>query len=792
MTRAALIELIGKSRLFSEAEIAQLLQISSSLPEEPQEFLDHLIKRGLLTRFQAEQLMLGRHKGFFLGKYKILYPLGRGGMGAVFLGEHLTMKHRVAIKVLPAKFAQDRAALERFKREAMAVAALRHPNIVKAHDIDQIGNTHFIVMEYVEGITLQALVKEKGPLSIDRAANYIYQAALGLQHVHEAGLVHRDIKPGNLMLERPSSVGSPEIIKILDLGLARFNDPHQDQLTRVHDQGAILGTADYLSPEQGLDSSAVDIRSDIYSLGGTFYYLLTSRAPFEDANTTQKLLAHQMREPEPISRLRPETPPQIIQTITTMMAKAPQNRFQTPAEVASALASFAVNSSSASAVSWLAVTPTGNFDVSAKTSMDVMGSRVAQTMPPETSLTARIDDNLEEIFQSEPAPKFNSRWLIGIASGVGVFVIGLVVLLLMFSQRQASPPTVVDVGKQLLLPPEPQPNQRLGVAQPIQQPTIKPLRELPAHPGQVTALCYSPDGTKLITAANDTLLRVWNTQTGQLLRTYHGHQGTPIAGVAMLPDGQSAISGAVDDRVLHLWDIRTGKLLKRSTESPFGIGRLAITLDGQTLATTANQQGPTIVWDAPTLQPKAELNEIHRGRVRWVTFSNDSKYLVTACIDRSVAIWQLDDLRQPQRQLSPLVDLRLQSISIAPDSSFLITSLYLKTARSRISRLEVYNSQFAFSGQPTLLPVGRFQLLQQQEPITEIYPVPGNPYTVLGSTTGLELVDLVQTRSIATYRPKLSQPTDTWQLAVSPNGRELAVTFGDEIVRIFKLCETVR
>jgi WD40 repeat protein len=402
-----------------------------------------------------------------------------------------------------------------------------------------------------------------------------------------------------------------------------------------------------------------------------------------------------------------------------------------------------------------------------------------------------VDDDLEQIFGEESPSQSNRGLMIGVVSAVSVFAVGLVILLVVLSQRggQTEPSYVNQppIGAPILQPPLPKVNL------PITQPTIKPLRELPAHPAPVTLLSYAQDGTTLLTAAGDSQLRVWNTRTGELLRTYNRHADSPIAGAGILPDGQRAISVGVDERSLHLWDIRTGQLLKRSAEVIKGIGRLALSADGQTLVTTSNQPGgPTILWDVSSLQPKVELTETHRGRVRWVIISNDAKYVITACVNRSVAIWYLDDLRQPQRQLTPLIDRTLQSISLAPDSSFLVTSTYLKTTRTLLSQLEVYDSKFAFSGNPTMLPVGRFQLLQSQQPITDIQPVPGTPYTVLASMTGLELVDLVQTQSLATYTPKLDQPTDVWQLAVSPSGRELAVTFGDNVVRIFKLDESVR
>src|SRR4029450_5696071 len=215
-------------------------------------------------------------KRFTIGKYKVLEKLGAGGMGQVFLCEHKLMRRRVAVKVLPTAKAEDPSSLARFYREAKAIAAVDHPNIVRAYDIDQDENLHFLVMEYVDGTNLQDLVKKVGPLDPSRACHYIYGAAVGLQHAHEIGLVHRDIKPGNILVDRAG------VVKILDMGLARFFNDEEDILTKKYDEN-VLGTADYLAPEQALESHTVDIRADIYSLGATFYYLLTGSPPLPPA-----------------------------------------------------------------------------------------------------------------------------------------------------------------------------------------------------------------------------------------------------------------------------------------------------------------------------------------------------------------------------------------------------------------------------------------------------------------------------------------------------------------------------
>src|SRR5262249_52572202 len=187
---------------------------------------------------------------------------------------HVLLRRLVALKVLPLYQTHNSTMVERFYREARAIASLNHPNIVRAHDLDRDHKRHYLVMEYVHGPSLQDLVGTHGPLEPDRAANYLAQAALGLQHAHAHGWVHRDIKPANLLLDRQG------VLKVLDLGLARLLNDHRDLLTKEHDNNGILGTIDYLSPEQALNTHDVDIRSDIYSLGATFYFVLTGQPPF--------------------------------------------------------------------------------------------------------------------------------------------------------------------------------------------------------------------------------------------------------------------------------------------------------------------------------------------------------------------------------------------------------------------------------------------------------------------------------------------------------------------------------
>jgi serine/threonine protein kinase len=321
------LALVRRSGLLDEATLSQFPE--SQMPYDPQACAAVFVQARALTPFQARNLLQGRFRGLVVGPYKLLQPLGQGGMGVVYLAEHAQLRRQVAIKVLPHDKARDQKALERFYREARAAAALDHPNIVRLHDVCQGAGVHFLVMEYVDGTTLQSLLEQTGALHYAQAVDYVAQAAAGLHHAHERGFVHRDIKPANLMVNRQGQV------KILDMGLARsFVDP-KDQLTATGMDAETAGTADYIAPEQALNQPT-DHRADVYSLGVTLFTLITGKAPFE-GTTAQKLLQHQFREPPELRKLRATAPPALGEVVAGMMAKRPEDRYQSAEEVIDAL-----------------------------------------------------------------------------------------------------------------------------------------------------------------------------------------------------------------------------------------------------------------------------------------------------------------------------------------------------------------------------------------------------------------------------------------------------------------------
>jgi eukaryotic-like serine/threonine-protein kinase len=331
------LDTLRKSRLLSDQILGQQLQTfrqTTASRRDAKAFAEQLCRHRRLSVWQAQNLLAGKHRGYLLGSYELQGLLGQGGMSFVYFARHRLLKRQCAVKVLPAAKAQNPALLARFQREARAAASVDHPNVVRLLDGGQVtdgdATIHYLVMEYVAGTTLFDVVAQSGPLTVDRAVDLVRQAATGLAHVHQAGLVHRDIKPENLLLNGHG------VVKLMDFGLSRFLNTSDELLTIQH-EGRVLGTANYCAPEQAIDSHRVDHRADIYSLGCTLYFLLTGRPPFHEGSLAQRLLAHQQREPAPVERLRSDVPTSLGELLRRMMAKSPEQRIQSAAEVARAL-----------------------------------------------------------------------------------------------------------------------------------------------------------------------------------------------------------------------------------------------------------------------------------------------------------------------------------------------------------------------------------------------------------------------------------------------------------------------
>ncbi|MGY8771548.1 MAG: protein kinase domain-containing protein, partial [Pirellulales bacterium] len=308
--------------LIEERQISNAFQLANALLETE-----------TLTRFQVTAIANGKTKGLTLGNYIILDKIGEGGMGVVFKARHKRMDRIVALKVLPRESKKNKAVIDRFLREAQTAAKLTHPNIVATYDSDEAEDYHFIVMEYIKGSDLRARVKRRGPLSVSRAVDYVTQVARGLEYAHNEGIIHRDIKPANLLLDDQGT------IKILDMGLARIEDPEADQSDLTH-HGATMGTVDYMPPEQAIDTKSVDRRADLYSLGCTLYFLLTGKPPFKGETMLVKMLGHREKSPPNLIRRRKDVPQQLNVIYQKLLAKSPDNRYQSAGELITALESI--------------------------------------------------------------------------------------------------------------------------------------------------------------------------------------------------------------------------------------------------------------------------------------------------------------------------------------------------------------------------------------------------------------------------------------------------------------------
>lgn len=323
---------LTEAKLLPEDELARVAADESA---DVMKLADDLISAGLITPYQLDALISGRLSDLKLGNYDLLAKLGAGGMGTVFKARHRRMKRVVAIKVLSAHLCTDTAFVSRFQREVETVARLGHPNVVMAYDADEAEMGHFLVMEFVDGRDLASEVEKAGTLSVPRAVDYTIQAARGLAYAHTQGIVHRDVKPHNLLLDRSG------VVKLTDLGLARLNSAATAGKGGLTQAGGILGTVDYMAPEQAVDSAAIDARADIYGLGCTLYFLLAGTPPYTGPTLVSVLLKHRDAAVPLLRRVRPDVTAELEAVCARMMAKAVGDRYQTMSEVIAALEPFA-------------------------------------------------------------------------------------------------------------------------------------------------------------------------------------------------------------------------------------------------------------------------------------------------------------------------------------------------------------------------------------------------------------------------------------------------------------------
>ncbi len=543
--------------------------------------------------------------------YEIMGVLGRGGMGIVYRARQVSLDRIVALKVLNLQPENDPAGLDRIRREARVTARLGHPHIVTVYDAGQAGHQFFFAMEHVPGIDLHRLVERSGPLPVAQACEYMRQAALGLQHAHEQGLVHRDIKPSNLIVTEP--VGAPgSRLKILDLGLARITEPADGSAgaAPITLLGAFMGTPDFIAPEQANDARTADIRSDLYSLGCTFYYVLTGQTPFAGHTPLAKLMQHQLNDPPVPEELRPDIPPAVSALLRRLMAKRPEDRFTTPAELAAVLGSLQAGHAPSEA----AVRPAP-----------------AQKPASKGGLIRRLNGHTDWVKCVAFAPDGDFIASGGLDGSLRLWTDGRseeawrgeghtsAVLCLAFSPAGDS---LVTGGQDNIL----------CLWDMLQRQVIW---RAAGHTDNINTVAFTADGQRLLTASHDGTLRLWDAKSGHELRSWPAHDG-PVWGIAVASDGRRALSGG-QDGMLRLWDLERGESLLALPEQERSVTCVALTPDGR-LALAGGMDGVVHQWDLAS-RKEVFAFQGHTARISSVAFSPDGRRAVSGSRDRSLRIW---------------------------------------------------------------------------------------------------------------------------------------------------------
>ncbi len=557
----ALVDALRQGHLLEPAQLDELgRDIHAHFPQ-PRALAGELIRRGWLTPFQANQLLQGRGGELLLGSYVLLERLGEGGMGAVYKARNWKLGHVVALKVVKKERLTSEDAVRRFHREIRAAAALSHPNIVAAYDADEVHGTHFFAMECVEGSDLAKLIKQHGPMPAAQACDWVRQAAVGLQHAHERGMVHRDIKPHNLLLTKQG------VVKVLDMGLARLAAGEDGEGSATMTQeGMVMGTPDYMAPEQAEESHTVDIRADVYSLGCTLYHLLTGTVPFPGGTLFQKLKKHQSNQPASIEQRRPDVPQAVCEVVYKLMAKRPEDRYQTPAEVAAVLAECAIQR------------PPNAVPVTS-------GSPQPATVVPPRAVPATPGETINRVFDFQPTDEATEvvqaarrraekrRLLLALVGGC-VLLVGMAGAFVVLYPRGGRQPqetaSSTEEGAEKHWRPGPVKDVLPGlIARPARLRGIQRWQiETNLSRSEINSVAWSPDGKLLAYGDQGPAVRLVDALSWHLVRMLFGHESAVVS-LAWSPDGKWLASTS-GDKTVWLWraDGTPGPVLRGHRSGP--------------------------------------------------------------------------------------------------------------------------------------------------------------------------------------------------------------------------------
>jgi serine/threonine protein kinase len=690
-TLPTFVDTLRDTAILEPEQLEAVEQELSSRSDNVRALAKTLLARGWLTAFQINRLLHGKGQDLLLGPYVLLDRLGEGGMGQVFKARHQKLGRIVAIKVLRKAELKDARLIERFRREILAVAQLDHPNVVKARDAGEHADFCYYVMDYVDGMDLTRLVQGAGPLPVRQACDYLRQAALALQHAHERGLVHRDIKPSNLLVTADGTT-----VQLLDLGLARMRGPGPDgeQLATVTQIGVFVGTPDFVAPEQAVNSRDVDIRADIYSLGCTFYFLLTGEPPFPGDSPMDKLIKHKLEEPIKLEAARPDVPRAVVAIQRKLMAKKPEDRFQTPAEVAAALEPFCHADAEQ-----LIQSPVPHKRpkrerkplAALASTVQLKNGQPAAAEETDTPRPTRTQLSSVLAFRALRRPQSKRDWWRwGIASGITLVLFIAVVLVLANLVDKPNVPPPDDTKPAVAEKPAGEPKKPATLSSRLDQLDAARLPEdareawraaglrmppelvgvlgqqLEGRQGALHAVTFAPDGKSLWTAGADRAAHLWDIGSPKDL-ALRGHSDA-ITGLALLGDKQ--VVTASRDRTLRLWDAASGREKQTLTGHKQEVLCLAASPDGKLLA--SGDSGDTILlWDAITGNQLARLKK-HADRVMSLAFSPDSKRLASGCWNGEILIWDLRD-REPRMKFHKS-SYEVLSLAFSPDGRTLVSA----------------------------------------------------------------------------------------------------------------------
>jgi eukaryotic-like serine/threonine-protein kinase len=573
--------------------------------------------------------------------FEILEELGRGGMGIVYRAKQRSDGQIMAIKVIRKDRLQHEEAVRRFRREAQAAARLCHPNIVTVFDFDRAGETHYLAMEYVNGITLERYLEGQGPLSIAQACDFIRQAALGLQHAHEQALVHRDIKPSNLMVTPAPQSGDgaavPYQVKLLDMGVARVlqlggQAPPGESLSTLTQGGSVIGTADYVAPEQLEDPHGADIRADLYSLGCTFYYLLTGRVPFPGGSLISKLDKQRWHAPTSIETMRGDTPPAVARVVEKLMAKKAAERFQTPGELAEALTLLARHNYEEPPIPRIELKVVGRL-----------------TGHPDAVTCVRFAPDGRHIASGAREGTL-AYW----DAGTGQIVRRL-------------PKHAQEIRALAFAPSGEQIASASGFTVRLYDVRGQELRRFSGHSGSIKCLAFSPDGKRLATGSDDRTVRLWDVATGREVQRYSRHtQG--ITAVVFRPQANQ-LATASRDQTIRLWDLKSGLEAEMLDAQAGNVLDIAVSADGKQLA-SAHFDTTIRVWDLESARQVGQCVG-HKQMVSALAFTKAANRLVSAGQDQTLRLWDLTTFAE--LACAAHHGAGVNSLSVAPDGTRVVT-----------------------------------------------------------------------------------------------------------------------